>query len=193
MKIGCMHLVFDPGKKCHTEAERVHGLDDWTLRHQEFFSERAESIRELIEGADLLIAHNAEFDLSFLCREFEHAGLTSATKPVFCTMQAYRRRYTGRANLDTVAARVGFARSGVRHGALEDCFLTLNIFLWLHDCPRRFNYDQLLPEVLGFRNLRDIPPIPLGPLPPRKRRPRRMARSQVVEKVSELNRTAPMA
>ena len=93
----------------------------------------------------LLVAHNAEFDLSFLRREFEHAGAPPIIKPAFCTMTAYRQRYTGRANLDTVAARVGIARSGVRHGALEDCFLTLNAFLWLNGCPRRFDYGQVFP------------------------------------------------
>ena len=184
MTINYMHLIFDPGKKCHPEAERVHGHDDWELRHQEFFSEHAQSIREFIDGADLLIAHNAEFDMSFLHREFEHAGVAPITKPAFCTMQAYRQRFTGRANLDTIAARVGLMRSGARHGALEDCFLTLNVFLWLHDCPRRFNYDRLLPEQLGFGNLRDVPQMPVGPLPPRKRRPRRVANSRVVEKAS---------
>jgi DNA polymerase-3 subunit epsilon len=93
-------------------------------------------------------------------------------KPAYCTMKAYRQRYMGRANLDTVADRVGLVRSGIRHGALEDCFLTLNIFLWLNGCPRRFYYGKLPPEMLGFRNLQDVPPIPHGPLTPIKRRPR---------------------
>jgi DNA polymerase-3 subunit epsilon len=65
MSIKCLHLIFDPGKKCHPEAERVHGYDDWTLRHQEFFAEHAKRIRALLDETDLVVAHNAAFDLSF--------------------------------------------------------------------------------------------------------------------------------
>jgi DNA polymerase III subunit epsilon len=167
-----MNLIFDPGKKCHPEAERVHGYTDWMLRHQQFFAEYANSISKLLEETDLLVAHNAEFDLDFLCREFKHAGIEPIRKPAFCTMNAYRQRFKGRANLDTVAARIGLARSGIRHGALEDCFLTLNVFLWLQGCPVRVDYSKVPFEVTRFENLRDVPPRPMGQLPPRKRRPR---------------------
>jgi DNA polymerase-3 subunit epsilon len=170
-----VNLIFDPGKKCHPEAERVHGYTDWPLRHQEFFAGYASSIRELLDETDLLVAHNVEFDLGFLCREFEHAGVEPIRKPAFCTMNAYRQRYIGRANLDTVAARIGLTRSGARHGALEDCFLTLNVFLWLRDCPVRVDYGELPSELTVFKNLQDVPPMPAGQLPPRKRRPRQFA------------------
>ena len=40
-----LHLAFDPGRRSHRRAEAVHGYDDWTLRHQETFADRAEEIR----------------------------------------------------------------------------------------------------------------------------------------------------
>lgn len=165
------HLIFDPGKKCHPEAARVHGHDEWTLRHQPFFSEHAADVREMLEEADVVVAHNAAFDLSFVNRELEAASLPPLTRSAFCTMQTYRARFAARASLNAVAARVGMARSGQRHGALEDAWLTMNVFLWLHDCPRRYDFEAC-PE-RGFRNFQPVPAMPAGELPPRKRRPRR--------------------
>jgi hypothetical protein len=60
------HLIFDPGRRSHPKAEETHGFDDWTLRHQEPFAEYAEKLREFISSANLIVAHNAEFDLSFM-------------------------------------------------------------------------------------------------------------------------------
>lgn len=167
----CTHLIFDPGKKCHPEAARVHGHDEWTLSHQPFFGDHAEEIRAAIEQADLIVAHNADFDISFVNRELEAAGLPSLTKPHFCTMRTYRSRFQGRANLNTVAAHIGMARASHNHGALEDACIAMNIFLWLHDCPTRFPITQFAEK--PFDNFCSVPSMPDGKLPSRKRRPRR--------------------
>lgn len=167
-----IHAVFDPGRKSHPAAEAIHGYDDWTLRHQEFFSERATEIRGLFDAADLVVAHNAEFDLRFVNREFEALGHAPINKPVYCTMNGYRQMYPrGRASLDAVIPRVGLARSSVRHGALEDAWLAMMVYMWLHDCPFRAPFSVVdRPEPLNFKA---APPRPEGKLPQRKRRPSR--------------------
>ena len=38
----CLHIIADPGRKSHPRAEEVHGYSDWTLRHQQPFSEHAQ-------------------------------------------------------------------------------------------------------------------------------------------------------
>ena len=83
-----LHLIFDPGKKSHPEAETVHGHDDWTLRHQLFFAEFAQYISDFLKSADLIVAHNVVFDMGFPNRELEAAGLAPLMQPIFCTMEA---------------------------------------------------------------------------------------------------------
>ena len=158
--IRCLNLIFDPGKKSDPAAERIHGYDDWILRHQQFFSEKAQDVRGFLERADLVVAHNAEFDLSFLNRELSAAGLKPLSKPSFCTMSAYRRRHNGSASLNAVAGTLGLARAGMQHGSLEDAWLTLQIYLWLHGGPRPMRFSQIPADKTVFTNLQPVPPKP---------------------------------
>jgi DNA polymerase III subunit epsilon len=166
------HLIFDPGRKSHPRAEAVHGYSDWVLRHQEPFSDYADLIRENVEAADLIVAHNAEFDLNFLNREFALLGQTLPEKPVLCTMTEYRSRYVGKANLDTVLTSIGLARSGVTHGALEDAWLTMMAYVWLNKVPINYLPASVLDgnNVSSPTNMKPVPPLPDGPLPRRKRK-----------------------
>jgi DNA polymerase III subunit epsilon len=163
------HLVFDPGRKSHRKAEDLHGYDDWTLRHQDFFVELVDVVVELIAGADLVVAHNASFDRKFIDRELVAVRRPCIAKPFYCTMEAHRAKHLmGSSSLDTVAADYGFSRAGLRHGALEDAWLAMMIYLGQQGCPRKFPFERL-PDHLP-RNLRPAPQRPEGRLPRRKRR-----------------------
>ncbi|KMO41012.1 DNA polymerase III [Methylobacterium variabile] len=163
-EVACHHLIFDPGRASHPRAEAVHGYDDWLLRHQDPAGIHAGTLAAVLAGADLVVAHNAAFDLGFLRRELHAAGLPPVAARVYCTMEAYRRRgEKGRAALDAVCRRIGLARAGTRHGALEDAWLALRAYLWLQACP----VAVARPPLSAPTNLRQVPPRPEGPLPPR--------------------------
>jgi DNA polymerase-3 subunit epsilon len=163
-EIACHHLIFDPGRASHPRAEAVHGYDDWLLRHQDPAGPHVGAVADILAGADLIVAHNAAFDLGFLAREFATAGLPPVSAKVYCTMEAYRRRgEKGRAALDAVCRRIGLARVGTRHGALEDAWLALRAYLWLQACP----VAVARPDLAAPSNLRPVPPRPDGILPPR--------------------------
>lgn len=160
----CHHLIFDPARASHPRAEAVHGYDDWLLRHQDPAALHLARIAGLLAGADLIVAHNAAFDLGFINRELAAGGHPSVAAKVYCTMEAYRRRgEAGSASLDTVCRRVGVARQGERHGALEDAWLALRVYLWLQACP----VVVAAPAFNEPSNLREAPPRPQGRLPPR--------------------------
>ncbi|SEP15457.1 DNA polymerase-3 subunit epsilon [Methylobacterium sp. ap11] len=163
-EIVCHHLVVDPGRPSHPAALAVHGYDDWLLRHQDPAALHLPALAQVLAGTDLVVAHNAAFDLGLLNREMALAGLPPVAPRVYCTMEAYRRRgEKGRAALDAVCRRIGLARSGARHGALEDAWLALRAYLWLQACP----VAVARPELAAPSNLRPVPPRPEGPLPPR--------------------------
>ncbi|HEY4981467.1 MAG TPA: exonuclease domain-containing protein [Pseudolabrys sp.] len=168
--ISYIHLIFDPGRTSHPKAEEVHGFDDWTLRHQEPFGLYAERIRRFLQSGNLIIAHNAEFDIGFINRELATAGQPTLDKPICCTTEGYRAADLGAsASLKSVCATMGLRRQGKVHGALEDAWLALMAYLWLHD------YEHCKPFIacgqhLELFNLLPAPPRPEGALPRRSRK-----------------------
>jgi DNA polymerase-3 subunit epsilon len=156
-----IHLVFNPERPCHPRATAVHGHDDWTLSHQPRFSEEIEAIEGLFAGADQVVAHNASFDVRFIRREFEIAGQKLPERPVFCTMQGWRRAgLEGTAGLANAAGHFGMARAGEQHGALEDAWFALAVYLGIQTPVRLPGFDTV-PNA-GLTNRRPVPPRPSG-------------------------------
>ncbi|CAH1658564.1 putative DNA-directed DNA polymerase [Hyphomicrobiales bacterium] len=172
-EISAVHVLFDPGRKSHPRAEDVHGYSDWVLRHQDPFSDYAETIHAFLESGDLVVAHNARFDFGFIDREMAAVGLPPLQRPRFCTMEATRNLGIGSASLDSCCRRVGVSRAGARHGALEDAWLTQMVYLWLHDSPWR----APLPYTLAAPpRMHVAPPQPEGELPRRSKRNAQLVR-----------------
>jgi DNA polymerase-3 subunit epsilon len=176
---GCLapsfiHLIFDPGRRSHPEAERAHGFDDWLLRHQEPFGSYAAPVARFLDSGELILAHNADFDLGFLRRELGAEG-QKVRRRVQCTMQAYRKAHGGSASLNAACAAVGLRRQGAIHGALEDAWLALMLFLWLKGFRQCAGFDRCGAHLEPF-NLLPAPPRPEGALPRRKRARRVLAK-----------------
>lgn len=163
----CTHLIFDPGKKSHPQAEQVHGYDDWTLRHQDVFSIHAPELAEKFRDSTVVWAHNAQFDHAFTEREFLESGFP-AIGSFNCTMQLFRAEHPGeRASLKAILQAMGIARAREdRHGALEDAWLAMLVYLNLRGMDlREVPAKALVPPT----NLRAPPPLS-GPLPRRSRK-----------------------
>lgn len=168
-----LHLIFDPGRKSHPRAEEVHGYPDWTLRHQAPFSNHLDTIRDFIEAGQIVVAHNASFDLNFIEREFVALGAQSPKIQSYCTMNAYRRAgLPGRASLNAICNEIGLKRIGTKHSALEDAWLALSVYLWLEKFPSEFiqPFSELVSSGIPVSptNLTAPPPVPDGPLPRRR-------------------------
>jgi DNA polymerase III subunit epsilon len=148
------YLVFNPGKKNHRHAEQVHGFSDLSLRFQDPFKVHAAQVRRFLTSYQLLVAHNAAFDLRFINRELTLARLPTLTQPIYCTMKGYRALgIGGSASLNAVCSQIKLARSGETHGAMEDAWLSMQIYLWLHDCPHQARLPDSIPRTPS--NFRD--------------------------------------
>lgn len=149
-----MHLLFNPGRRSHFAALRVHGLCDDMLARQPTFSDHAGSLAEFL-GEDPLIGHNVAVDIRFLAAEFGVSGSSHRLGPPLCTMAEFKaRQHAGRASLDLACASFGIDVSAraVHHGALIDADLASILY-------QRLVLGFVGGEALGFRppqNYREV-------------------------------------
>jgi DNA polymerase III subunit epsilon len=142
-----LYLVFDPGRANRRAAEQIHGFSDSALRLQDPFAVHAADIWRFLASYELFVAHNAAFDISFINREMRLSGLPALTRPVYCTMKGYRALdLGGSAALSAVCRYIKLARSGDLHDAIEDAWLAMQIYLWLHGCPLQRRCRGSLPR-----------------------------------------------
>ena len=77
-------MPIDPG------ASRVNGFYNSMVKNYPKFSTKIDKLTELINRADILIAHNVAFDLSLLLNEYIRAGKKMPSKRAFCTMRGLK-------------------------------------------------------------------------------------------------------
>lgn len=123
--------LVNPGRRVPAAITRLTGITDDMLRDQPPI-EVAFSRLHTFLGSGVIVAHNADFDLSFL--NFDARRLLSAPllNPSLCTLRLARRLLSGlrSRSLDAVAASLGVSNFD-RHRALGDARITAEVFLIL--------------------------------------------------------------
>ena len=128
-----LHIYFNPERESHEDALKVHGLTTDFLRDKPKFATLANDIIEYLRGAELII-HNAAFDVGFLNKEFERAGLPplrTFVAEVTDTLAMAKLVYPGKRNsLDALCDRFGVDRSNrTFHGAKLDAQLLADVYI----------------------------------------------------------------
>jgi DNA polymerase-3 subunit epsilon len=142
-----VYLVFNPGMGSGGVAEQIHGFSASILYLQDPFEVHADNVRRFLTSYELLVAHNAAFDLRFINREMRLSGLPALNGPVYCTMKGYRAlELGGSAALSVVCQRIKLARAGDLHDAIEDAWLAMQIYLWIQGCPLQRRLRGSLPR-----------------------------------------------
>lgn len=139
-------VLVDPGRPIPAVASRVHGITDAMVAGAEPPSVVVARFRAFLDDG-VLVAHNAAFDLSFLRREEEAAGI-AFDAPVLDTVLLGAHLFGTRESLtlDALAERFGVTiPPEARHTALGDARATAQVLLGM--IP--------LLEADGVRTLRD--------------------------------------
>ena len=128
-----LHIYFNPERESHEDALKVHGLTTDFLRDKPKFATLANDVVEYLRGAELII-HNAAFDVGFLNKEFERAGLPplrTFVDQVTDTLAMAKLVYPGKRNsLDALCDRFGVDRSNrTFHGAKLDAQLLADVYI----------------------------------------------------------------
>ncbi len=128
-----LHLYINPERDMDSEAERIHGLSKDFLSDKPVFAELVQQLIDFI-GNDLLVIHNAPFDVGFLNFELSRCEIAAINMDrVIDTLPLARRKFPGaQASLDALCRRfdIDNAHRGL-HGALIDADLLASVFVEL--------------------------------------------------------------
>lgn len=109
----------------------VHGLTWPMLRDAELFCEIWPSLTQLLDSANHLVAHNANFDRHVLRTCCEVAGIAPPAIPFVCTVKIARQTWNQPSNrLPVVCARLGIELQ--HHNALSDAEACARILIAAH-------------------------------------------------------------
>ncbi len=126
-RISNFSSLVNPGLPIPPETSKIHGITDDMVKDSPAFPVLAPRLIALLEGS-VIVAHNAEFDLSFIEMEFVRAGLKLPELPVIDTLYIARRLGTFTNNrLGTIAKELDISAENW-HRALSDVEMTRKIF-----------------------------------------------------------------
>jgi DNA polymerase-3 subunit epsilon len=127
------HVYLNPERDMPPEAQKVHGLSIDFLKDKPLFKHIAQDFLAFV-GDDVLVAHNAGFDMKFINYELRQAGYVPfAANRSVDTLQIARKKYPGQpATLDALCRKfeVDLSERSL-HGALLDARLLADVYLEL--------------------------------------------------------------
>lgn len=127
-----LHVYINPLRNMGEDVIRVHGIHSEFLADMPTFEQVGKSIYDFLQGAEL-IAHNANFDISFLQAEFARIGLADfeQTVSVVDSLAIAKQLYAGQRNtLDALVKRLGVGKQDrTFHGALLDAEILAEVYL----------------------------------------------------------------
>jgi DNA polymerase III subunit epsilon len=119
--------LINPEQKVPSYITRITGIDDAMVWNAPLFRHVTDDLDKLLDGA-LFVAHNVNFDYSFIKAEYGRCGAPFAMDRL-CTVRLSRKLYPDqrRHNLDTVLARHNIQVKN-RHRALGDAMAIFEFY-----------------------------------------------------------------
>ncbi len=154
--------LVDPQRPISPGAAAVNGLSDDLLRGQPTFAEIADEVVGRLNG-QIVVCHNAPFDLGFLYSELDRLGRSCRPRQVIDTLQLARQHFHFASNsLGAVASALGILVQDA-HRALGDALTTFRIFrafqAYLNNPDQLSGFRQAWQHTVEeWKNL-DLPPL----------------------------------
>jgi DNA polymerase-3 subunit epsilon len=127
------HRYINPERDVPKEAFAIHGIASEFLLDKPLFAEIAEEFRDFVKD-DILVIHNAAFDVKFLNHELKILKLPLIKMDrVIDTLFLARKKFPGaQASLDALCKRFNIClNKRDKHGALLDAGLLAEVYLEL--------------------------------------------------------------
>ena len=119
----------NPQRAIDPNASKINGLTEEFLADKPYFEDIVDKFLEFI-GDDVIVAHNAPFDRSFLNSELESAEKAPLKNRFIDTLSMACSAFPGeKVSLDALCERFGIDRAArTTHGALIDAQLLLEVY-----------------------------------------------------------------
>ena len=121
--------LVNPLRPISAAASDVHGIYDQDVADAPILNEVLNEFLGFIGPADVLIAHNAGFDRTFLAAGCVFADRTPPDNPIICTLPLCRKAWPDFANyrLETIGVTLGLIDKE-EHRGLADSLLLADVF-----------------------------------------------------------------
>ncbi|MDM8335721.1 DNA polymerase III subunit epsilon [Wolbachia pipientis] len=156
IEIGCVELInriptgkvfhqyLNPERDIPYHSFKIHGISEGFLEDKPLFSDVVLEFLDFI-SSDILIIHNAEFDIKFLNMELDklNVGLISLDR-VLDTLPLARKKFAGSpASLSALCKRFDISLEDREfHGALIDAQLLAKVYVELTGGLQTFLFDN---------------------------------------------------
>lgn len=124
-----VHQLINPQMRFDYRNEAIHGITAYDVRDAPVFPDYWDELRPYL--GDIVIAHNAAFDISCLRSTLDLYGLAATSFKYLCTLRISRKTLGLQSNsLDSLARALdlGYFR---HHNALEDAAMCAKLFEFL--------------------------------------------------------------
>ncbi|MDB2387046.1 DNA polymerase III subunit epsilon [Shewanella sp.] len=141
------HEYINPLQPIDAEAIEVHGITNEFVADKPKFHQIAKGFIEFIDGAEI-VAHNANFDVSFMDHEFSMLQPIGPKTDTICqildSLAIAKHLHPGQKNnLDALCKRYGIDNSRRDlHGALLDAEILADVYLIMTGGQTKFNLSS---------------------------------------------------
>ncbi|MGQ9820055.1 MAG: exonuclease domain-containing protein [Candidatus Kapaibacteriales bacterium] len=133
---------------------RMTGITNSTLYNAPELREVISKVEKILSPPNtIFVAHNADFDYSFISKAFEKVGYDFPSPPKLCTLKL-ARRLVGAINKKNLGALADFFNIPLinRHRAYADAKATAMLFLELLQIAEEDHNIETVDELLAFQN-----------------------------------------
>lgn len=159
------HSLVNPGRAIPGFITGLTGIDEETVKHAPAFSEIANELHAVLADK-VFIAHNVNFDYSFLKEEFRRIGIVFNC-PKLCTVRLSRQICPGfrSYSLGRICEQLGIDISD-RHRAFGDAAATARLWTyllaqdnagWIEKALRRNSGEAFLPPQISMETYLNLP------------------------------------
>ena len=133
-QIGSFQSLINPQRKIPPEVIRIHGITDSMVADADQAGPVLTRFFEWIQPDDILIAHNAPFDISFLACELERESMDFCDNYILDTVDIYRRCFPHFESYSLLSLVLTLDIShSQEHRALGDAMLVKKLFAQASD------------------------------------------------------------
>lgn len=143
----------NPGRFVPYNITMITGITNEDVKDAPYFDEVINDIKEFI-GSSVLVAHNLQFDYSFLKNECENVKVETPENEAVCTLKLAKRLYPHfpSRSLGNLSKTLKIRHRNVHRG-LGDAAATAKIFLKMFKALKEEHNIETLGDLVSFQNI----------------------------------------